>query len=282
MRLPVITGTIERRILVNYRVDPDAIRPLLPPPFRPKTVAGMALAGICLIRLRGVRPRHFPAWLGLSSENAAHRIAVEWDTPAGVCEGIYVLRRDTNSRLNCLAGGRLFPGTHHHASFRVRETDRRFEVAMQSDDGNRALSVVAEMADAWTQDSIFGSTGEASAFFSAGSLGYSPTPNPRRFQGIELACRNWHVEPLGVAEVRSSLFDDKSLFPPGSIEFDCGLLMRGIEHEWHGRDDLCCTGRNATEGVPYSATDATQGAAYNAAPNGSFANSGSVSPTAAA
>ena len=31
-----------------------------------------------------------------------------------------------------------------------------------------------------------------------------------------------------------------SLFPKGSIEFDCALLMRGIRHEWHGKSDLCC------------------------------------------
>ena len=271
MQLPVIAGTIDRRILVNYRVGPGAIKALLPPPFRPNTAAGTALAGICLIRLRGVRPRHLPVWLGLSSENAAHRIAVEWDTPVGVREGVYVLRRDTNSRLNCLAGGRIFPGIHHHADFHVHESDRHLEVAMLSDDRSAAISVVGELSGAWPKSSIFASLDEASAFFSAGSLGYSPTPDPRRFQGIELACRDWHVEPLAVTEVQSSLFDDKSLFPPGSIEFDCALLMRGIEHEWHGRDDLYCTGRNATEG-----------AAYSAAPNGSCANSGSVSPTAAA
>ncbi len=242
----------------------------------------MALAGICLIRLHGVRPRHFPSWLGFSSENAAHRIAVEWDTPAGVREGVYVLRRDTNSRLNCLAGGRLFPGIHHHAEFRVVETERHFEVGMHSDDGNTTVSIVAEIAETWPQGSIFGSIGEASAYFSAGSLGYSPTPSPHRFERIELACRNWHVAPLAVAEARSSLFDDVSLFPPGSIEFDCALLMRGIGHEWHGRDDLCCTGRNATQGVPYSEIHATEGVPYSAVPNGSCAKRGSVSPIAAA
>jgi hypothetical protein len=35
MRLPVIEGLIERRILVNYRVEPDALRQVVPPPFQP-------------------------------------------------------------------------------------------------------------------------------------------------------------------------------------------------------------------------------------------------------
>jgi hypothetical protein len=57
---------------------------------------------------------------------------------------------------------------------------------------------------------------------------------------MELRCQRWQVEPLAVSAVRSSVFDDRQLFPAGSIEFDSALLMRGIEHEWHGRSDLCC------------------------------------------
>jgi hypothetical protein len=88
--------------------------------------------------------------------------------------------------------------------------------------------------------SVFGTLESASAFFEAGSLGYSATPEPTRFQGLELRCQRWHVEPLEVEEVRSSFFDDPALFPPGSIALDCALLMRGIDHEWHGKTDLCC------------------------------------------
>src|SRR5687767_8524173 len=106
MRLPLIRGVIDRRILVNYRVDPAVLAPTLPPPFRPKLYQGHGMVGICLIRLRSVRPQFLPAWLGISSENAAHRAAVEWDDGGRVREGVYIRRRDTSSRLNALAGGR--------------------------------------------------------------------------------------------------------------------------------------------------------------------------------
>ena len=88
MRLPRITSEIERRLLVNYRADPDVVARLLPEPFRPQLADGAAVVGICLIRLGATRPVGFPRWIGLRSENAAHRIAVEWDEPAGTRTGV--------------------------------------------------------------------------------------------------------------------------------------------------------------------------------------------------
>ena len=70
---------IDRRILVNYRVDPAILEGVVPLPFRPKLIHGMGMAGICLIRLRQIRPHALPSWVGIASENAAHRIAVEWE-----------------------------------------------------------------------------------------------------------------------------------------------------------------------------------------------------------
>lgn len=240
MRLPLIRGVIDRRILVNYRVDPAVLAATLPSPFRPKLYGGSALVGICLIRLRGVRPRFVPSWLGITSENAAHRAAVEWDTQDGVREGVYIRRRDTSSRLNALAGGRAFPGIHFHAEFTVSESRSHYEVALRSDDGVTSLSVVGDVDSALPAGSIFKSVAAASVFFEKGSLGYSATNDPRRFQGLELRCQRWQVEPLAVSSVRSSYFEDRAVFPAASIQFDCALLMRGIEHEWHGKTDLCC------------------------------------------
>src|SRR5688572_9935773 len=98
MRLPVIAGVIKRRILVNFRVAPEVIQRILPYAFRPKLYEGHAIAGICLIRLEQIRPIEFPAFLGISSENAAHRIAVEWRDADGITrEGVYIPRRDTGS-----------------------------------------------------------------------------------------------------------------------------------------------------------------------------------------
>jgi hypothetical protein len=240
MRLPAIRGVIERRILVNYRVDAAVLSGFLPPPFRPKLIRGSGIAGICLIRLRDIRPTCVPGSCGLSSENAAHRVAVQWEEVSEVREGVYVPRRDTNARWAVLGGGRVSPGAHHLADFHCRETADRLEVCVQSDDGATAVAVSGRVASSLPAGSLFGSLAEASRFFEGGSVGYSATALPSRFDGLELRCHNWSMTPLDVEEVQSSFFEDASLFPQGSVEFDCALLMRDIQHEWHSKEDLCC------------------------------------------
>ena len=239
MRVPAVRGTIERRLLVNYRVDPAALRGVLPPPFRPELVGGAAIAGICLIRLSGIRPPLVPAALGASSENAAHRIAVEWDEGDATRVGVYIPRRDSSSRLNRLLGGRLFPGVHHAARFDVREGRGEFRVRMDSTDGAAHVLVEGSLAPAMPAGSVFSSLAAASAFFERGALGYSATARPGVFDGLELRSLAWKVEPLAVSAVESSFFEDRRRFPAGSTEFDCALVMRDVAHEWHARDQLC-------------------------------------------
>ncbi len=239
MRIPILRGLIDRRVLVNFRVDADVLAGILPAPFRPQLVDGVGIAGICLIRLTGIRPRWLPAGFGMGSENAAHRIAVEWDDNGKTRSGVYIPRRDSSSLLNRLAGGRLFPGVHHHSRFAVAEAAEAYHIEMSNADGTHVL-VEGRIAARFPANSIFRNLVQASDFFAGGSLGYSATGRPGSYDGMELRTRKWDVEPLAISRVESSFFADPSLFPAGSAHFDCALLMRHIEHEWHSVKMLTC------------------------------------------
>jgi hypothetical protein len=238
LQLPVIAGTIQRRLLVNFRCRPDVLQHLLPAPFRPKLIRGWGIAGICLIRLGGVRPAFLGDMGGFSSENAAHRIAVEWDEDGATREGVFIPRRDTNALLNRLIGGRFFPGVHHAAEFRASETENHFELEMRSKDGVHFVCVKARVADGLPGNSIFASLDEASEFFRAGALGWSVREKDTAFDGLELDCREWKMELLAVDQVESSFFGDRKLFPEGAAVFDSAFLMRNIPHVWNARGRL--------------------------------------------
>lgn len=229
MRIPAIDGLIERRILINYTADPSIIAPFLPNPFRPKIYKEKAIVGICLIRLKNIKPKGFPDFLGISSENGAHRFAVEWDENGIVKEGVFIPRRDTSLRLNAVVGGRLFPGKHYLAKFNVNEKAENYHVDFVSSD-NTSISIDAKETTLFDKDSIFESLNAASSFFENGSVGYSP--NGTKFDGMKLETYHWKVKPLHVLNVSSSFFDNGSIFPAGSIKFDNALLMTNIHHEW--------------------------------------------------
>lgn len=231
MRL-ALRATMERRILVNYRVDRDVLAAVLPQPFRPALVEGQGVAGICLIRLAAIRPAGVPALLGLTSESAAHRVAVEWDSPDGVVTGVYVPRRDTSSRLASLVGGRLFPGWQHLARFSVREDNGRFRVQVDSRDGHVRVLVAARVGDRVMNGSVFRDLECASRFFRCAPVGYAATPTPGVFDGVELGTGTWGITPLHVATAESSFFDDRQRFPQGTVALDSAFLMEGLATTW--------------------------------------------------
>lgn len=239
MKLPVLAGTFKRRLLLNYRADPQVVAALLPEGLRPKLYADHAWCGICLIRLESLRPAGLPGGLGMSSENAAHRFAVEWTNPDGTtAEGVFVPRRDTDSRLAALAGGRLFPGEQHAACFEVRDEEDRIDFRMSSQDGEVRIAVRAAVADHWPEGSLFPSHAEASEFCHRGETGYSSVHGSEDLQGMRLATNEWRTVPLAVESLYSSYFEEGGRFPEGSIAFDHALLMRDVRHEWRSEPDF--------------------------------------------
>jgi len=230
-----IAGVIDRRFLINYRVEPEVLVRQIPEPFRLHLVGGYGIAGICVLRLSQLRIDRFPRAIGMASDNAAHRIAVEWDGPEGTCRGVYIARRDTSSRTTVNLGGRLFPGVHHRADFEFWEMSNQYEVGFKSRRDGARVSLSAKLASDLTLDSVFSSLDDASMFFEQSPLGFSPGHKNQTLEGLELHCENWSVQALKVDRVSSSLFDDASMFPRGSLTFDSALLMRNIQSKWQTR-----------------------------------------------
>jgi hypothetical protein len=238
MFLDTIHGIIERRVLLNYRINPDILAKVLPAPYRPKTYGGWGIGGICMIRFKSLRPQGMPSWLGFNSENAAHRIAVAWNQNGQEMEGVYIPRRDTNSWFNKTLGGRVFPGIFYRSQFQVEETANSVAVKIVREDGGVEAAFVGGTAENLPATSIFPSLAEATGFFSLGATGYSATHESNHYHGMELRTLDWTIEPLRIHEVVSCFFEDRKQFPEGSVEIDCALLMKNVAHEWHSRPDL--------------------------------------------
>ena len=234
MNVTTLAGTIERRVLVNYRVDPDVVAHILPDPFRPSLVGGYAIASICMVELR-VRPSWMPQAVGFRSFSGAHRFAVTLEDGS---DAVYIPRRDTDSRLNALLGGRLFPGVNHPAAVTVQDSGDQISLELASRDDVIRVSVDASIADELPETSAFDSVQHLSDFFEDGCLGYSDALSGDRYEALELRTPDWSITPLAVKHATSSFFDDRSQFPAGAAHLDNAFLMRAIQHSWHPRPSL--------------------------------------------
>ncbi len=237
MRIPVVAGTIDRRILINYRVELSVLRKILPSPFRPTVVDGYGIAGIDLLRLKNLRVKGLPNYLGYTSENAIHRISVEWDELGHTQRGVYTPRLETDSFTTSMVGSRVFPGFHHWSKFKVDESEDQFNIIVKHD-GQQMIKLEARLRDRFPMESIFRHMPKASRFFAGDRIAYSPRFQTSIFDGVQLKCRRWKLEPLQVNALDSQYFEQKQMFPKGSIFFDHATIMRGIEHEWHSCGDL--------------------------------------------
>ena len=179
--------------------------------------------------------------MGTSSENAAHRFAVEWDHADGVRTGVYIPRRDSDSWLNVALGGRVFPGEHHHTTFDVDESPDHVNVGFAANDGSVRVSVQGAPAPGLDSSVVFESLAQASRFFEDGSMGYSATRTLGAFDGLQLLTNAWRVTPVQ-AQATSSYFDDQENFPEGSAVLDHALLMKRVPVDWQATDRLRATG----------------------------------------
>lgn len=141
--LPVLEGVIARRVLLNFRADPQVVQRLLPRPFEAEQREGSAIVGVCLIRLERLRPKGLPRALGLASENMAHRVAVRYPARQGPQRAVFIWRRETDQRLVEMFGGRIFPGVHDRATFQVSEDDTSLSMNVSSADGRTDVSFSA-------------------------------------------------------------------------------------------------------------------------------------------
>jgi hypothetical protein len=226
---PAVRGVIERRILVNYRLDVGALDAVLPEPFRGREVgeSGKGIGSVCLMKVGDARLRFAPSAVGLSVETVTHRVSAERRKNGETENCVYVPRREVSSRFCAAVGERLLPAELNQADFRVVERDGVWRIRVDCGDEYAAVEVHDTDRDEMEEGSVFESVESASEFFCEAGMRYSPSGD--RYEGVELCPREWGMKPVDVTELRSSFFEKLGAEP------DSAFRMEGIEHEWRPR-----------------------------------------------
>ena len=124
------------------------------------------------------------------------------------------------------------------AHFTVAETDSDLRVALRSTDGDVEVDVHVAVEPELSGSALFSDVTTASRFFEQGAVGWSPGRSADDVEGVRLDTTAWRVEPGRIVSVRSSYFSDASVFPPGSAEPDCALVMRRVPVRWTALSSL--------------------------------------------
>jgi hypothetical protein len=121
-----------------------------------------------------------------------------------------------------------FPGVHYRARFQVCEDESRLAMDVTSKDGQANVSFSARISGEWRGTPSFDTFDEVSEFFRKGDCGFSCTLRGDELEGLQLKTLEWSMVPMDIESQRCSFYSDPQRFPAGSLEFDCGLLMRGF------------------------------------------------------
>ena len=219
MKITPAHGVIERRLLVNYRLDPDVAKKLLPAPLQPRLVGGYAVAGIALAHLGRLRPAGLPAVAGLSRETAMHGIAVEWERSPSLHTGVFVLHRDS---VGVGPGRRL----RRPPCFTVDDRTDGLRIAYTSRDRTVRVDVDVSLAAGLAGSALFRDVRAATRFLDLDSPeGASWGPQLR---GLKLSVGDRCISAARVRTATSSIFAGTSVFPPGSVHVDSALLLRDL------------------------------------------------------
>lgn len=226
MFLPSLSARIARRVLLNLRVDPEywSRSGRLPSRLEPVDVDGASIAGVCLIRLRELRPAWAPRGLGVSTEGAAFRVACR-DRDRNGARCVAIIGRWTSSRLVRWTDG-VTPMHHRFARFTSTETASSVEITVNDAAVGDTCHVKASATAAWPGDSVFGSVDEASAFFAQEADGHTVGDGGACLGGVSLTVPEWRVTPLAVEEVTFPWL------PQDVFDVDHALLMRDAESTW--------------------------------------------------
>jgi len=231
-----VEGVVARQILLNYWLEPEVARRLVPEPFEIVIRNGFAVAGINLLRLEGVRPAGATDALGLCSENLAHRIAVRYPVeengaPA-LRDGTYILRRDTDSALAGRLGELLLPGTVRDAEFRVAETAHSLRMAVLTADGGGDLAFRCRWNEEWKWTLLFSRLNDVRSFCARTQCGCNSALRADALEAPHVLPQEWEVAPATITDLHASYFADEKLFPRGSVGFDSAIMLRGVPQAW--------------------------------------------------
>jgi hypothetical protein len=238
--LPFDANTIwAEAIAVNHRVEPAALRPLVPSVFDLDLYEGHAFVSLTASRLKDFGFGGVPAAVRMNFYQATYRAHVAYtDFRGRRMRGCYFVRSETNSRLMSVTANLLPEFRAHHC--------HTYPMFMARQDGNLLLSVdsgddpagkvvlvmdTSHPLDGMPRSSVFPSIPTAYEFLVDFYDAFAFAPDTGEVLLLEIERGPWHIQVVEPVDYYFGYFS-AGAFPPGSAELDSIFYFRNTPYRW--------------------------------------------------
>lgn len=225
-----LVGTVTRRFLISYAVEPEVLAEWVPPGSELSLAHGKAWVSACFVHIDDMRPSGTPRALGMAFHYLIHRTRARLPYPDGqMRESVLILEPNIDrSLLSCL--GRLSAGVR----FEVRgvQLDQGAEDwRLKMHDGSGELLFDAEIPDAFgtamPSGSLFSSAAEADDYLLGVSYGGEWHRDRSRLRLLAETHDPW-VTLVGGCRTHRNAFLER--LTGGPVEADHVITMTDIPH----------------------------------------------------
>ncbi len=244
MRIPLpfpitMVGRIDPCVLINLRSPADEVATLVPHPLALDTHSARgqswAFWNIVVCRVIRMRPRHAPAFAGLTYHHIAYRLRVR--ARDGSAHGLYFLRSDVDNPLIATAGDILSDFRFHRAAVERNHTTT-LNVTVTPKDPAARLELRCDLntPTSLTPDSVFDTLDAARTRLKYQPLSLAPTATAARNPALRLAevFRNeqdWRERPITITHLDARFFNSiPTLKTPPTLEL--ATFAEPINYRW--------------------------------------------------
>lgn len=234
----------EHSLVVAWAVPAATLEPLVAPGLTLDVYDGRwGFVAVAIVGVRGLRPRHLPAFLGRPYLLTGYRTFVRHrDADGRTRRGLDILRSDTDRRTMQVGGNLLTHYNYQLAAITMATTDQRIEVAIESPRGDADLHLVAHLGGSPSSGgglggsdlpvtSPFASMGDARRY--AGPLPWTFDHEPETDSIVMIHGRrsSWHPEPVAV-DVKTCTFLERAPFTAGEARLANAFHVADIDYGW--------------------------------------------------
>lgn len=216
--------------LVNFAVDPDVLRALLPKPIEPELHQGSAFLSVVMVTMDRMRPAFLPPCIGISYTQVLYRALVTCQGERGV----HFLRTDTDNRLMCRLGNvmTIFPFSLSQISQGKTGPYRRFDLKANPTHHAHihALFDLSQPSQEMPPTSRFASLPEARKFFVERYAAFSI--DRRSLNTVRIRRGDWNITVVPDLKHVYQFMRGSQMFPEGCAELDCIFHVEDVAYYW--------------------------------------------------